>query len=77
MVLQKQKLSGQKCVQLSFSFALKIRAPRFAGRPAVPESGAKDTRSPDASRLPDTFKLRKASGLRRVHRRFLRVPGLA
>jgi len=33
-------------------------------------SGAKDTRSPDASRLPDALKLRKASGVRRVHRRF-------
>jgi hypothetical protein len=37
---------------------------------SVPESGAKDTRSPDASRLPDALKLREASGLRRVHRRF-------
>ena len=49
----------------------------FPARSAAPESGAKDTRSPNASRLPDAFKPRKASGLRRVHRRFLLVPGLA
>jgi hypothetical protein len=50
--------------------SLKIRAPGFAGHSFAPESGAKDTRSPNASRLTDTFKLRKASGVRRVHRRF-------
>jgi hypothetical protein len=49
---------------------LKIRAPGFAGRSKRAESGAKDTRSPDASRLPDALKLRNASGVRRVHRRF-------
>jgi len=53
----------------SFAVPWKIRAPGFAGQSAAPESGAKDTRSPDASRLPDTLKLRKASGMRRVHRR--------
>jgi hypothetical protein len=42
----------------------------LAGHSSASESGAKDTRSPDASRLPDTLKLREASGLRRVHRRF-------
>jgi hypothetical protein len=36
----------------------------------APESGAKGTRTPDASRLPNVLQLREASGLRRVHRRF-------
>ena len=61
----------------TFAVPLRIRTPGFTGQSAAPESGAKDTRSPDASRLPDALKLRKASGLRRVHRRFLRAPGLA
>jgi len=34
------------------------------------KSGAKDTRGPDASRMPCATKLRGASGVRRVHRRF-------
>ena len=34
------------------------------------ESGAEDTRSPDASRPPGVLELREASGVRRVHRRF-------
>ena len=57
--------------------ALRKFAPGLAGWSTAPESGAKDTRSPDASQLPDAFKPRKASGLRRVHRRFLRAPGFA
>jgi hypothetical protein len=72
------KTSGKVCGGLptrrheageSSTVPLKICVTGFAGRSAVPESGAKDTRSPDASRLPDAFKLRKASGMRRVHRR--------
>ena len=55
----------------SSAVPLKIRATGFAGHSSTPESGAKDTRSPNASRLPDALKLRKASGVRRVHRRFL------
>ena len=39
-------------------------------RRAKPESGAKDTRSPDASRLSAVLELREAFGVRRVHRRF-------
>jgi len=35
----------------------------------VQKSGAKDTRTPNASRLPGGFGPRKASGVRRVHRR--------
>jgi hypothetical protein len=49
---------------------LKIRVTGFAGRSSAPESGAKDTRSPDASRLPNALELREAFGVRRVHRRF-------
>jgi hypothetical protein len=74
-----QKISGNICGGLptrrygagkSFAVLLKIRAPEFAGHSSAPESGAKDTRSPDASRLLDVLKLRNASGLLRVHRRF-------
>jgi hypothetical protein len=63
-------LTGFSQKEKSSAGSLKIRAPGFAGHSSAPESGAKDTRSPNASRLPDALKLRKASGVRRVHRRF-------
>jgi len=46
---------------------------RFTSRSARAESGAKATAVQTLSRMLDALELREASGLRRVHRRF--VPG--
>ena len=44
---------------------------RFTSRPARAKSGAKATAVQTLSRMLDALEMREASGLRRVHRRFV------
>ena len=58
-------------IEESFSISLKFTRLDLPHGHSASESGAQDTRTPDASRLPGVSERREASGERRVHRRFL------